>query len=296
MRDQKETMTRETRASLEEKEQAMQSIVDHSLKLQENQFNEEKAEFEKKMQEQMNTKYEELFGKSLAQAKDVMTKKMAQKVQHMEALAKKLSELEFALQSSKDFESGSVQAHRMSAAALALADKLESSKPAGPQMAALSSAAGSNMVIVSAIAVLPKSLTVAGVSTLAELQTRFEESIHPKARQAAMVPTGQQGLEGQLLGMVFSKLKYPPSPDDPAPETEKDASEYVLARARRHVQLGELEQAVEQLDKLQGQVAFTSQDWKESAKERISVDKALKVIRLECALANESMGKAADDN
>jgi mitofilin len=294
LREQKNEMTSQNHAALVEKEEQLQKIVEHSLKIQETQFNDEKAGFDKRTEEAVNAKYEELFGKSLAQAKDGFAKKMEQKVTQMDSLVKKLSELELALQTSKKYQSGSVQAHRMSAAALALADRLESSKPAAAQVAALRAVADSNALVAAALQSLPKSVDK-GVATLQELQAKFEESVHAKCRQAAMVPAGQQGLEGQLLGMVFSALKYPPGPDDPAPESEKDAIEYVLVRARRNVQMGELEQAVEQMDKLTGQAAFTAADWKSQAKERVSVDKALKVIRMECALANESMGKGTDE-
>ena len=288
LREQRHELTSQAESALMEKEKKLQSVIDHSLKIQENQFNEEKAEFEKKTEERINAKYEELFGKSLAQAKDSFAKRLEQKVSQIESLVKKLSELEVALQSSREYQSGSVQAHRMSAAALALADRLESSKPAAAQVAALKSVAGSNAVVASAVESLPASVST-GVPTLQELQARFEESVYPKCRRAALVPSGQHGLEGQILGMVFSTLKYPPGPDDPAPESSKDASEYSLARARRHVQLGELDLAVEQLDKLSGQAAFTASDWKQRARERVAVDKALRVIRMECALANESM-------
>jgi hypothetical protein len=295
LREQKNEMTSQNQAALVEKEEQLKKIVEHSLKIQETQFNDENAGFEKRTEEAINAKYEERFGKSLAQAKDGFAKNMEQRVTQMESLVKKLSELELALQTSKEYQYGSVQAHRMSAAALALADRLESSKPAAAQVAALQAVADSNALVAAALQSLPKSVDK-GVATLQELQAKFEESVHPKCRQAAMVPTGQQGLEGQLLGMVFSTLKYPPGPDDPAPESEKDASEYVLVRARRHVQMGELEQAVEQIDKLTGQPAFTAADWKSQAKERVSVDKALKVIRMECALANERMGKGTEEH
>ena len=53
--------------------------------------------------------------------------------------------------------------------------------------------------------------------------------------------------------------------------------------------MGELEQAAEQMGKLEGQAAFTARDWLQQTKERVAVDKALKVIRMECVLANESM-------
>jgi hypothetical protein len=89
--------------------------------------------------------------------------------------------------------------------------------------------------------------------------------------------------------MAFATIKYPPNPEDPAPENDKDNAEFLLVRARKHVQLGEVERAVEQLEKLEGQAAFTVADWKEDALNRVAVEKALKVIRMECALVNESM-------
>jgi hypothetical protein len=98
------------------------------------------------------------------------------------------------------------------------------------------------------------------------------------------------GLEGQLMGTVLSTLKYAPNPDDPVPE--ESGGEYVLARARKHVQLGELEVAVEQLNKLDGQTAFTVRSWTKSAKDRIEAEKALHVIKMEVALMNESLAKA----
>jgi hypothetical protein len=123
---------------------------------------------------------------------------------------------------------------------------------------------------------------------LPELQARFDK-VQSKCRQAALVPAGNVGLEGQLAGMLFATLKFPPKPDDPAPEDNKDAAEYVLVRARQHVQYGELEKAIQQLDKLQGQAAFTVQGWKKDAADRLAVEQALKVIKMECALLNETM-------
>ena len=289
---QEKILVQQTAETLQEKEEAMQGIIENSLKIQEKSFEDEKASFEKMTEEKINAKYEEMFGNSLAQAKNEFAKKMEQRVQQITSLKNKLSDLEFALQSSKAYKSDSLQAHRMSAAAMALIDKLESSKPAAAAVEALKSVSETNAVVNAAISALPKSVASSGVATLQELQTQFEEQVHPKCRQAAMIPEGQKGLEGQLLGMLFATLKFAPGPEDTAPESEKDAAEYVLARARRHVQLGELEQAVFQMDKLKGQPSFTASDWQQSAKDRLAVEKALKVIRMECALANEAMSKA----
>lgn len=125
------------------------------------------------------------------------------------------------------------------------------------------------------------------------MQTKFSK-VYDKSRQAALVPAGRIGLEGQLLGAVLKTLKPDPSPDEPAPEDSKDDPEYVLARARRHVQLGELDRGVEELNKLEGQVAFTVRDWKKNAEDRIAADKALRAIKMEVALLNASMSKAVE--
>ncbi len=100
------------------------------------------------------------------------------------------------------------------------------------------------------------------------------------------------------MGMLFATLNPQPSPDSlPPPKSESEEkedqgkfSDLILSRAKRHVQLGELEEAVGELDKLTGQVSFTVDDWKHAAMDRIAVDKALKVIKLECALMNKNMG------
>jgi len=172
-----------------------------------------------------------------------------------------------------------------------VSEKLETHNSAAAELKALKQAAGKDGVIPTALATIPDSANT-GVPTTPELQARFED-VHKRCRQAALVPKGRPGLGGQLAGMMFATLKYPPDPDDPAPENDKNNAEYVLVRARKHVKLGELEQAVEQLEKLEGQTAFTAQDWKKDAVDRIAIEKALKVIKMECALVNESFAGAS---
>ena len=43
------------------------------------------------------------------------------------------------------------------------------------------------------------------------------------------------------------------------------------------------------MDKLKGQTAFFMNDWKRKAMESVSTEKALKVIKLECALLNKDL-------
>ncbi|KAL7525201.1 hypothetical protein ACHAWF_001252 [Thalassiosira exigua] len=105
-----------------------------------------------------------------------------------------------------------------------------------------------------------------------------------------MVPEGRSGLEGQLMGMIFAKLSVPPSPDAvPTSEEEGNVADGILSLARMHIQLGDLEGAVEQLAKLKGQAAYMTNGWKSKAMDRVSAERALKVIKLECALLNKDL-------
>ena len=67
----------------------------------------------------------------------------------------------------------------------------------------------------------------------------------------------------------------------------------MLARAGKFVQLGVLESAVNELNGLKFQAAFTVKDWKQDATNRVMVNRMLKVIKMECSLFNESL---SDEN
>lgn len=287
---QKKQLTKESDDLLQAQQASADAFTESSLKIQEQAYAEEREAHEKKVEEAMSAKYEELFGGAVAEVKKEYATRMDQKVKQMDALSKKLADLEFALKSSQSFQAGSVQAHRLTAAAIALSEKLESGEPAWAAIDALSAVASDNIVVSSAVDTIPSSAAAKGVPTLQALQATFEEEVYPQVRRAINVPGGAAGLEGQLLGMAFAALKYGPKPDDAAPESDKDAADFVLSRARRHVQLGEMEEAARELDKLTGQAALTVSDWETAAKDRIAVEKALKVIRMECALANETLG------
>mmetsp|Transcript_802 Transcript_802/g.1895 ORF Transcript_802/g.1895 Transcript_802/m.1895 type:complete len:659 (-) Transcript_802:49-2025(-) len=290
--EQKKSLVVQAEEVLKEHQTRSDAFLENSMQIQEKAHAEDKAAFEQKTKEAMEAKYEELLGKELAKIKEEFAAKMSQRVRQMEELTKKLSDLEISLKTSKDFQRGSVEAHRITAAAIALMEKLDSGDPAGAAVRALGAVASDNAVVTAAIDSLPASVSLSGVSTLQELQTSFDETIYPQCRKAANVPPGVDGLEGQLMGSVFSLLRFAPGPQEAAPEAEKDASEYVLARIKRYVQLGELEQAITEAKKLDGQVAFTAKDWTSQATDRVAVEKALKVIRMECALANETLTQA----
>lgn len=293
LEEQKKILTAQAEEALQEQQARSDAFLENSMQIQEKAHADDKISFEATTKEAMDAKYEEFFGQEVVKIKEDFANKMSQRVRQMDELTKKLTELEISLKTSQDFQVGSLEAHRITAAAIALMEKLESGDPAGAAVRALEAVASENAVVSAAVQSLPAAVSLSGVSTLQQLQTAFEETIYPQCRKAANVPPGSNGLEGQLLGSVFSLMSFPPGPDEAAPESEKDASEYVLARIKRYVQLGELEKAIVESKKLEGQVAFTAKDWEAQARDRVAVEKALKVIRMECALANETLTTAS---
>lgn len=291
LRDQEHALQLKANAAIQEKELAIQNLLATALDAQRKEMEEDVKAQEDVTKLQITSQVQDEFHQKLEAYKKQVAQELEQKVAALEALTQKMQKLEAALQASGTFQKTSIQAHRLSAAALALAERLESKQPVTAELATLRSVAGEEGVIPTALQTIPVSAAQSGIPTVAELQAEFDR-VYDKCRQASLVPKGRLGVDGQLAGMLFAKLKYPPGPDDPAPESASDPNdkaEYLLVRAKKHVGLGQLEQAVEQLEQLSGQVEFTARDWKQQALDRIAVDKALRVIKMECALLNESM-------
>mmetsp|Transcript_9988 Transcript_9988/g.15072 ORF Transcript_9988/g.15072 Transcript_9988/m.15072 type:complete len:620 (-) Transcript_9988:1667-3526(-) len=289
MREQEAHITKTANEALEAKDKSIESVVNAASVAQEVEYKAALKTSEELFEREINAKYESEFGAKLAEAKSLFANDLQEKIALLVNLAKRLETAEQHLKISRNFESGSQRAHRVSAAALALAEKMETNKGATEEFVALKSAAVENGVIASALDKIP--LTVKkGIPTLPELQSKFDE-VYSVSRQAAYVPRGRSGLEGQLAGKVFATLSLPPTHDKPPPTSESQGkmADYILARATYHIKLGDLEQAVKDLDQLSGQVAFSVKDWKSAAMDRVAVDKALKVIKMECALMNQNM-------
>ncbi|KAL7429252.1 hypothetical protein ACHAXH_001010 [Discostella pseudostelligera] len=289
LRDQEDAITRQANAALAAKEENIQSLIKATNEARDNETQEILANETKRITSELEWEYTQKLQNELAQLKQSHAAELEKHLTTMTNLQSKLSALERRLELSLNYESGSKKAHRVSAAALALANKLEGGEGAAVELAALKGAVeGEEGVIASAVSMVPKSAEV-GVPTVADLQVKFDES-YKIGRQAAMVPEGRAGLHGQLLGMFFAKLSVPPSPDAvPTSEEEGSVSDGILSLARKYVQMGDLEKAVEQLNRLNGQTAYVMNDWKSKAMDRVATERALKVIKLECALLNKDL-------
>lgn len=292
LREQEGAITRAANEALEAQEKSIESVVTAAANAQKAEFDAAIKEAAERFDREYSAKYESEYGNKLAEEKAAYVADLKQKLAMIEDLSSRLQQAEQSLQISRNYESGSQRAHRVSAAAMALAEKMETSSAAAEEFVALKAAAAENGVIASALDKIPTSIK-SGIPTVAELQAKFEQ-VYTVARRAAHVPTGRSGIEGQIAGYVFATLIVPPSFDAPPPEGTENVdqsklSDYILSRAKRHIQLGEIENAIHELDKLQGQAAFTVKDFKNAATDRITVNKALKVIKMECALMNSSL-------
>ena len=315
LREQEGTITKAANDALEKKDKSIQAVIDAATSAQQAEYEEALKSNTELVQSSLSARYESQFATKLAEEKANFIKDLNEKVAQIDDFKNRLQQAEQNLQISRNFESGSQRAHRVSAAALAFAEKMESNKGAGEELAALKAAAVESGVIASALEKIPSTIK-SGIPTLPELQANFDD-VHNVGRevsqiscliskmrfyfftqpstlflsQAAYVPVGRSGIGAQLAGKVFASVAVQPSPDATSPpvDDEGKTSDYILACAKRHVKLGELEQAISALDQLKGQSAFTVKAWKSAAMDRVAVEKALKVIKMECALLNKTM-------
>ena len=125
------------------------------------------------MKQELSAKYEKAMGERMSSAKEEFTKELEAHVAILEELSERLRQNEQNLEISRNFESGSQRAHRVSAAALALAEKMETSKEATEEFISLKAAAVENGVIASALSSIPNSVK-SGILTVPELQATFD--------------------------------------------------------------------------------------------------------------------------
>mmetsp|Transcript_34432 Transcript_34432/g.79618 ORF Transcript_34432/g.79618 Transcript_34432/m.79618 type:complete len:229 (-) Transcript_34432:113-799(-) len=204
-----------------------------------------------------------------------------------------------------EYERSSRRTHHVAAAAAALGRALEEPREFRDEAAALRRAverageeAGEAMretggVVADALDALEQRTPArGGVETLARLQERWEAKVARAGKEAAHVPAERVGAGAWLYGRVAAAASMMPSPAMLG-EEERGAIP-TLARATGFVKRGDLEEAVKQLDTLEGHVKFVVQDWLEAARARLVADRAMGVIQMQCAMMNHNMGTASE--
>lgn len=137
LREQEHELATESNAKLQAKDDDMKDMMDSAMKKLGEQHEKEKEAIIERKEHELSAKYEKQYMTKLEEFKQQTVAEMERKVQAMEALSKKLNDLEDALSTSQNYHEGSLQAHRLSAAALALAEKMETNKDAAAELDAL---------------------------------------------------------------------------------------------------------------------------------------------------------------
>lgn len=174
LREQEDVITRHANAALAAKEEGIQTLMKATEDAREAEMKDMLTNETKIIATKLESDYEQRLQDELAQMKAVYATDLDEYCTKMTSLKDKLDTLEKRLEVSRDYESGSKRAHALSAAALALASKLEVGEAAAVELAALKGAAGDEGVIASAVGMIPSSAK-GGLPTLAELQAKFDE-------------------------------------------------------------------------------------------------------------------------
>jgi hypothetical protein len=171
--EQEGSLTKAANDSLEAKERSIESVVNAAASAQQAEYEAALKSNTEQLQTELSAQYEAEFGTKLAEEKASMIKSMEKANNTINDLSNRLQQAEQNLTISRNFESSSQRAHRVSAAALALAEKMETSAGAAEELAALKAAAAESGVIASALEKVPASVKV-GIPTLPELQDGFD--------------------------------------------------------------------------------------------------------------------------
>jgi len=176
----------------------------------------------------------------------------------------------------------SMEVHKITAAALALAQKFETSEPFAKEAGALASiSAGAGAPMAEMVQQLPPSAAKKGIPTLPQLQYRFGR-VKAAARHEANVPPEMPGFGGQLVASATTFLTVTPKG-----LVKGDGAEERLARATYYVETGDLAQAAGEIAGLSGRAKAAANDWLEQAQWRLKADQVSAAIRLHAASLNQ---------
>ena len=137
LREQEAALSLQAQKALQAKEDSIQAVVQAAAEAQENEHKADLAATAERLDSELNAKYEIEYTERLTEEKAGFVKELQDKVAVIDDLASKLQQLDSALQVSRSFEIGSLQAHRLSAAAIAFNEKMAAGKGAPMELAAL---------------------------------------------------------------------------------------------------------------------------------------------------------------
>lgn len=240
------------------------------------------------MEEQLNVALEQAAAGAQASEEELaeqieisMTRKSTAecsgRIEDIQNLAVEIQALKSVVDTDASYKTTSHQVHRVSQAVLSISNQLEKNTPFSAEMAELRQiAAAGDAVISAAVGYVPASASKNGVKTYVQLKESFG-LLAPGSRRAGLMPD-DAGPIWVPVAYALDFLKFHPKGDVPG-----GAVEEILARAEYHLDSGNLEQAVKEINLLNGPASQVMDDWSGAAKERLSVEKAMDVVKAHAA-------------
>lgn len=188
IREAEDSITRQANEALRAKEEGVQNLLGAMREGREKEVADSVKMEVEKIRGDLELEFQNRLQNELGQMKAGHIEELEKYAESMERMQSKLSDLETSLQISRQYESGSKKAHAVSAAALALATKLENGESVEVEVAALKGATAGEEegVIASAVKMIPKGIgSGKQVLSLGELQAAFDSS-YKKGREVSL--------------------------------------------------------------------------------------------------------------
>lgn len=185
IREAEDSITRQANEALRAKEESMQNLLAAMRDGREKEMQDSVQAEVEKIRGDLELEYQKRLQNSLGEMKHLHISELKKYTDSLTKMQAKMSDLETRLQISRQYESGSKRAHAVSAAALALTNKLENGEPVEVEVAALKGATAGEEegVIASAVKMIPREVGRGKrVLSLGELQTAFDVS-YKKGRE-----------------------------------------------------------------------------------------------------------------
>ena len=188
IREAEDSITRQANEALRAKEEGVQNLLGSMRQGREREVADATKVEVTKIRDELELEFQNKFQNELGQMKQMHINEVEKYAERMTKMQGKLADLESSLQISRQYESGSKKAHAVSAAALALANKLENGESVEVEVAALQGATAGEEegVIASAVKMIPRGIgNGKQILSLGELQSAFDKS-YKKGREVSL--------------------------------------------------------------------------------------------------------------
>ena len=180
--------------------------------------------------------------------------------------------------------------HAQSAALLVLDNQLQTSKPLGTVISSMKSLCKSNPLIGASLDSLSHDSIKNGIPTTPELKNRFKV-VRKEVRKASLIPEFAPNFLGHAIGSALAKISWTPTVDAKLDTNNPDIEDR-LASIGYHLDMNELDQALNECKAIEGYPRLLMQDWESSLKQRYAAEQVLSVLKSELALKHKQFSNS----